>query len=410
MNRETPHRFLLVGNGPYRNRGCEAIIRGTMNILRKEFGDDISVVVGSFGHPETVRKQAMEETDLGITHLPLSVDEWTLESIPTKLWRKRMSLPRPAFFRALSQTDALLEVGGDNYSLDYGLPLRLMNMDIAAGRRDVPTVIWGASIGPFESNATFQPRILNHLRGIPQLMVRETATLNYLSSQNIAENVTLICDPAFLMPPEEPERCEAAIKNIAPDTIGLNFSPLMARYVTGGDKAAWLNRCAEIIVEIGNATKCPILLIPHVTLAGDDDRKLMIEAAEIAATKTSATISVAPDDLNAGQTKWVISQCAVFAGARTHATIAALSSLVPTLSFAYSVKARGINQDIYESQRFCFGADGLEPVAVATSIMELLQNRDGIRAILEQRIPVLCSRALAAGPAIRRVLERGSAL
>jgi colanic acid/amylovoran biosynthesis protein len=54
--------------------------------------------------------------------------------------------------------------------------------------------------------------------------------------------------------------------------------------------------------------------------------------------------------LNAAQIKQVISQCRFFIGARTHATIAALSSIVPTVSIAYSIKAKGINQDLFGHQ------------------------------------------------------------
>ena len=38
MNEERP-LFILAGNGPYTNRGCEAIVRGTVKILREYFSD-----------------------------------------------------------------------------------------------------------------------------------------------------------------------------------------------------------------------------------------------------------------------------------------------------------------------------------------------------------------------------------
>ena len=44
--------------------------------------------------------------------------------------------------------------------------------------------------------------------------------------------------------------------------------------------------------------------------------------------------------------KNIISNCHYFMGARTHSTIAALSSYVPTISIAYSIKAFGINEEI----------------------------------------------------------------
>ncbi|MGH2713716.1 MAG: hypothetical protein ACRDSN_10900 [Pseudonocardiaceae bacterium] len=35
---------LLVGNGPYLNRGCEAMVRGTAVVLRAAFGDDVRIL------------------------------------------------------------------------------------------------------------------------------------------------------------------------------------------------------------------------------------------------------------------------------------------------------------------------------------------------------------------------------
>ena len=45
--------------------------------------------------------------------------------------------------------------------------------------------------------------------------------------------------------------------------------------------------------------------------------------------------------------KGFIARCRFFVGARTHATIAAYSSCIPTFSVGYSIKAKGIAQDIF---------------------------------------------------------------
>ena len=72
----SPH-FLLVGNGPYSNRGCEAIVRGTMAILRHEFGDAFRVTLATFESPKIVSNQAALEIDPLITHVSLQVDRWS---------------------------------------------------------------------------------------------------------------------------------------------------------------------------------------------------------------------------------------------------------------------------------------------------------------------------------------------
>ena len=48
--------------------------------------------------------------------------------------------------------------------------------------------------------------------------------------------------------------------------------------------------------------------------------------------------------------KGYISRCELFIGARTHATIAAYSTGVPTLVLGYSVKARGIAKDLFGTE------------------------------------------------------------
>ena len=53
------------------------------------------------------------------------------------------------------------------------------------------------------------------------------------------------------------------------------------------------------------------------------------------------------DDGNCMELKGYIARCRFFVGARTHATIAAYSSCVPTLVVGYSVKSKGIALDLY---------------------------------------------------------------
>lgn len=56
------------------------------------------------------------------------------------------------------------------------------------------------------------------------------------------------------------------------------------------------------------------------------------------------------EDHNCMELKGIISQCSFFVGARTHATIAAYSTGVPTLVVGYSVKARGIARDLFGTE------------------------------------------------------------
>ena len=56
------------------------------------------------------------------------------------------------------------------------------------------------------------------------------------------------------------------------------------------------------------------------------------------------------EDHNAEELKGFIARCRFMVVARTHASIAAYSTQVPTLVVGYSVKARGIAKDIFGTE------------------------------------------------------------
>ena len=95
-------------------------------------------------------------------------------------------------------------------------------------------------------------------------------------------------------------------------------------------------------------TGLQIALIPHVVWDRNDDRKPIHELYE--QFKDTGRILELPDG-TCEELKGYIARCRMFIGARTHATIAAYSSLVPTLVVGYSVKARGIARDLFGTEK-----------------------------------------------------------
>lgn len=402
--------FLLVGNGPYVNRGCEAIVRGTVEILRREFGADTRFTVGSFGHRRLVLEQAAAETDPGIAHVAL---EWSIDRWSAGWWRyQALKLRHPLSHVRFRMLDpfmetavAALEIGGDNYTLDYGLPESRPALDRHIQRSRLPVVLWGASVGPFDAAPPdFQKGLFEHLASLRAIYVREPISLAYLRARGLA-NVFPTCDPAFAMTERKPAGSRIGAP-LPADAIGLNFSPLMARYVTGGDRDRWIALCADIVRSIAASTTQPLLLIPHVTSdtpAADDF--VLLETVAQRLGELRGRVRCLPGTLSAAELKWVIARCSVFAGARTHATIAALSSGVPTLSFAYSPKAFGINQDLFGSTAYCLAPGELTSFGrVAQRLTALLAEAPRIRNHLTAKMPEILNRAFAAGPLLRERL------
>ena len=101
-----------------------------------------------------------------------------------------------------------------------------------------------------------------------------------------------------------------------------------------------------LIKYIIDKTNYNIALIPHVTEEENDDR-VPLESLFDEFKETKRVVLIG--DCNAEQLKGYISRCSLFIGARTHATIAAYSTCIPTLVIGYSTKAKGIALDLFGS-------------------------------------------------------------
>ena len=129
-----------------------------------------------------------------------------------------------------------------------------------------------------------------------------------------------------------------------------------------------------------------IALIPHVVWEAVDDRKILTSFYE--KYKESGRVLLV-DDCNCEELKGYISKCKFFIGARTHATIAAYSSCVPTLVVGYSVKARGIAQDLFGTwENYVLPAQELKDKDELSNTFKWLQeNESKIKGKLEEFIP-----------------------
>lgn len=403
--------FLFVGNGPYRNRGCEAIVRGTMEILSTTFGPDLRVRAGVMASPATVASQQAAELDARVANFAISHvgrrfgPKWWASQANSRLGTNFQAHVRDLAGPARGVRCAL-QLGGDNYSLDYGRPWKYIAIDRWLAKHGVPVVVWGASVGPFEADPEFAPHVLAHLKTLAGIFVRETASRDYLARQGITNNVHLVADPAFRMAPCQPQI--AAVRDLVMEgMVGINISPLVARFSQAGGLEGWSGQAADMIAAAASRAGRPVLLIPHVGSPrhDEDDFAFMAALRDRVASRVQLPIKVAPAGLGAAELKWLIERCAVFAGARTHATIAALSTGVPTLSISYSIKAVGINQDIYGTQEFCLPVSTITADHFAQSIAGMLAKEGNIRTFLAAKIPEVRNRAQTAGAILARIME-----
>jgi len=401
--------FILAGICPYQNRGCEAIVRGTVKILRNNFKDP-SFLSFTFTQNTDFQQQRKDEYDDAITHKKMNTDQYygkksLIQRIIFKFDKtKKKYLLCNEMLPYLDDAVAVLSVGGDNYSLDYGIPKVFTDLDDVVLDKKRPLILWGASVGPFDTLPEYEQYMIEHLRKVTAIFARESATVDYLTKKGITKNVHLVADPAFLLDPVKPQDTSEKLSFVE-GSIGLNLSPLMANYITGGDLPQWEQIAANMIDYLAKNTLRSIYLIPHVTSPISDDFTFLKKVWNRIDSPVKSEIHLIPPDYNAAETKWIISNMCLFAGARTHAIIAALSSNIPTLSFTYSIKAKGINRDIFGHEEYCIGPDQLTSEIVTSRIKSMLKTSDQIHSELMEKIPLMQQKAMYAGNLLKDLLE-----
>jgi polysaccharide pyruvyl transferase WcaK-like protein len=379
--------FVLQGNGSMLNLGCEAILRSTADLLRAEFGACRIVHA-----PASVLHDRTEpEHDPDIVHdIPPTIPRISVARF-IHLFR-RFVLRQSCFHfeRHLKEARATLAVGGDNYSLYYGLPYGFFRANDTTLRRGKPLFLWGASVGPFTKNPEFERFAMKELRRITIICARETETVAYLASIGIRDNVRLVADPAFTLRKTAPAQCDIPDAALQGDAIGLNFSPLIGKYRNTG--RSWEEEAAACVNALARGTNRPLVFIPHVLAPWTNDRAFM-EGVIRRLPHHRDRLHLAARDYNCCEIKWIIARMGVFIGARTHATIAAMSSEVPTLSIGYSIKAKGINRDLFGTEDWLVPAEELAPEPFVERVNALLGAAATVRSNLKAALPAYQERA-----------------
>jgi len=376
--------IFLYAHGGSGNHGCEAIIRSTVDILGAEKPTLIS------GKPEEDRNYGLDELCVLVKDRSETLNKRSVaflkaygalklrgEYIPMdKLWYA------DAFSR-IRKGDIALSVGGDNYC--YADVNKYVMLHDMLKDRGAKTVLWGCSVEP---DVARRPEIAADLARYDLITARETIT--YEALKKINPNTVLVADPAFCLKP----KTAVLPAGFAPgNTVGLNLSP-MAMDLEAVSGIAFENY-SRLIQDILDRTDMQVALIPHVIWSEGDDR-VPLQRLYDAFADTGRVVMV--DDHDCRMLKYLISQCRFFIGARTHSTIAAYSSCIPTLVLGYSVKSRGIARDLFGTEEgYVLPVQDLrERDALSAAFMQILQNETQIKMHLEKIIPEFQARANAA--------------
>lgn len=393
-------KIYLAGQNNFGNRGCEALVRATAKLVASKYPSaDILVPT----HSQNLdQKQWPDASKYGVTFVkaiefPRALIWWArISRIIPKL--EKYYLPKyeiPEFIKKdIEECDMVLLIGGDNFTLDYGIPSLFWNVRLAefAVHQNIPTMLWACSAGPFSRNTYIESYMSKFLNKLSAITVRETESLSYFKSIGVYKNVTLVADPAFVLDDQIANDQTMNLTHSAQGIVGFNVSYLIVKFLSEGKDLKYLqSEIVNFIKWMIDQENYSVLLIPHVDpldgVSVNSDSAFMEQIFK-KLDMYKDNLKLVPNNLNAAELKFIISKCRFFIGARTHATIAALSKEVPTLSIAYSVKAKGLNKDLFGDTRYVLDTSDISCKSLQSGFEKLIEDEDSIKSILNTRIPV----------------------
>lgn len=369
-------KIMMYGHDGSLNRGCEAIVRSSSEMIKD--GVKGSKIILASGKPETDKMiNKLDEVFNGsaVEFNPNLLQKVRIASEVKLLKSEHYALGKiyKNVIEKIKDIDVLLSIGGDNYCYGEQPGFYEINRRVKASGKKL--ALWGCSIGEEDMSE----RKLEDLKNFDLILARETLTYHMLKNKGLT-NMKLVADPAFTMAKEELPLPKGWNEN---DTIGLNFSPLVANRNKESAEAV-----RELIKHILRVTESTIALTPHVMIEGNDDFKTLNTFYE--EFKDTGRIIILPNNLNAIQYKGYIARMRAFIGARTHATIAAYSNNVPTMVLGYSIKSRGIAKDLFGYERLVLGINEIsDSNKLKNSFDEMIRDENDIREHLNKTIPTI---------------------
>ena len=373
----------MCGNTGIVNRGCEAIIRSTVSLISQK-NNSIYLASDDYGVDANLAKE------LGLVFVPYNQPNM-IQRLTNRILKvfndKTIYMQRINQAHLLSLIkpgDMCFNIGGDTYC--YGRPSRAIALNRLAKIKGAKTCLWCCSI----EESSINDEVKEDLDGYDYIFVREKLSKENLLNKGINPNkVVKVCDPAFFLKAKKINLPHVFSKG---DTIGINVSELIIK-----DNNNVHNAMLGLIKFVLSNTNYNVCLIPHVY----DIEKNICDwplINELYNEIDDPRVGIIDKSLSCEELKYVISHCRFMIAARTHASIAAYSSGVPTIVLGYSVKSKGIATDLFgDFKHYVIPYDEIVDESILIEEFDFLQNNENdIRNRLKEYIPVYRNELLSA--------------
>lgn len=384
-------KVVLYAHAGSGNHGCEALANTICKLVKRP----VRLVTNSVAEDESYSLKGMCEI------VPeQNVANNKLIHIIYYAWRMltgdKESFLRYRFKNIIGKNSCKwnISIGGDNYCYDIMIK-DLILANSMLNHNGGKTILLGCSIEP---ELMKREDIVNDMKQYSAVFARESITYEALKQAGIS-NLYMYPDSAFILDTKKLDLPDGFQEG---NTVGINISPM----VVGNEKepGITMKNYRALVKYILENTDMSIALIPHVIWDRNNDRTTINELYEFFKEEKRV---VKIDDHSCEELKGYIARCRFFIGARTHATIAAYSSKVPTLVIGYSVKAKGIAKDLFGTyENYVVPVQCLEEEGQLISAFQWMHNREEeYKRELDAVMPSYIEKALSVSKKLQEVMK-----
>lgn len=388
------------------NKGAEALLCGVATILQNKLGDDAFELSMSSIQPEIDKSkklflykhfyQRATENYTGLRRkIVRKIIKWSrmLKSEEVTFYLEHFEL-----LNAIRKQDLFIEMGADNYDVEYGEGYKFLYKlhQWIRNHTQVKMLLYDCSLNP----NSVTPEFIQEIERFDKVTIRESESMENLSRLYQGNKVELIPDPAFVMKPDSTPLPSIMVNS---DCVGINLSDLIMRDVYGVSSNLIYDNYFSVIDYILSETRMGVILLPHVMKGQDLSTLRKIKEHYL---NNSRVELVENEKLSAPQLKYIISHFRFLLTARTHASIAAYSTGVPTLVLGYSVKSRGIAKDLFgQYDDYVINVSSLQNKDdLLKGFKWLMNNEVNIKEQLQSYMPAYKEDAMKVGDLVRKLL------
>lgn len=405
MTENTSRRILLVNSWHDDNKGDSAITNGIIRLLKLAEPHASLTVVGlseagrldesatrhtETSHPDLVTLPNPMPTELRTgrrSHPAIDIPIWIVRLIPS-LIRLAFGSPASKMKSLLDDFDLVVAIGGSNLYSDRSVtPLlsmaRLYTLAApihAAGKRDIPVLLLGHTLGPFptERRATLRMARLM-LRNADLVVLRDEASMPVARQLGVAR-AEVAPDMAYATVPVPTARVQKIAATLGTHTrrtaiISVRRHPSLGQRVD----QRLLSELRLAAIELVRRDAIDSIVVVAHTIGPteiEDDRGISAELAGILqASHVGVPIHYLDEDLASAELAWLYGQMSCMIAVRLHAAILAMILGTPVFAISYfEHKTSGVMADVGMS-RYVGNFEAVTAREISDSIVSQLGSQ-----------------------------------